>query len=135
MEKKIQEERKPEERLKKKKRQLGIDGPIHITVKETKSLKMYGKLNASVFTACKEHMRPAKKHLKALNTNRKKIIRKQIIPLGNHIYRCLTKFEDANNIKVWKGRLWYFVSLFTFYKPKKLCKLYRREIRKLRINS
>ncbi|KAK9510600.1 hypothetical protein O3M35_005346 [Rhynocoris fuscipes] len=125
-------DKKYEERQKKKKRTLGINGPIHITVNETKSLKMYGKLDETIFTACKEHMRPARKYLKALNTNRKRLLKRQIVPLGNHIYRCLTKFDDASNIKVWKGRLWYFVSLFTTYKPKKLCQLYKSEIRKLR---
>ncbi|CAB0004584.1 unnamed protein product [Nesidiocoris tenuis] len=89
---------------------------------------------------CKEKMRPVKKALKALDNPDQTLrpeeqvnhTRQCLVQIGDQINKCLTEYKDPEIIKQWRSNLWYFVSKFTEYDPKKLYKLYKHAIRKLK---
>lgn len=87
---------------------------------------------------CKEKMRPVKKALKALDrpdqslseTEQVAQTRQCLVQIGNQINTCLAEYRDPEQIKEWRSNLWYFVSKFTEFDPKKLYKLFKHATKK-----
>ncbi|KAF6216793.1 hypothetical protein GE061_001143 [Apolygus lucorum] len=146
----IKEEKKKDEDLenekqrknkKKEKKKKKNEGPMHFTANsEPRALDVIGDLEPSIFNECKEKMRPVKKALKALDKPDQTLgpdeqvnhTRQCLVQIGDQINKCLTEYKDTQTIKQWRSNLWYFVSKFTEYDPKKLYKLYKHAIKKLK---
>uniref|UniRef100_A0A069DYF2 Chromodomain-helicase-DNA-binding protein 1 n=1 Tax=Panstrongylus megistus TaxID=65343 RepID=A0A069DYF2_9HEMI len=133
------EKRKSKKKEKKKKKNDA--GPMHFTANsEPRALDVLGDLEPSIFNECKEKMRPVKKALKALDNPDQNLgpheqvnhTRQCLVQIGDQINKCLTVYKDTDTIKQWRSNLWYFVSKFTEYDPKKLYKLYKHAVRKLK---
>ncbi|KAK9497686.1 hypothetical protein O3M35_004364 [Rhynocoris fuscipes] len=133
------DKRKGKKKEKKKKRNDA--GPMHFTANsEPRALDVLGDLEPAIFNECKEKMRPVKKALKALDNPDQSLgpneqvnhTRQCLVQIGDQINKCLTSYKDTETIKQWRSNLWYFVSKFTEYDPKKLYKLYKHAVRKLK---
>ncbi|KAL1110510.1 hypothetical protein AAG570_008038, partial [Ranatra chinensis] len=129
---------KKKETSKRKKKNNDV-GPMHFTANsEPRALDVLGDLEPSIFNECKEKMRPVKKALKALDNPDQSLgpqeqvnhTRQCLVQIGDQINRCLSDYKDLDTIKQWRSNLWYFVSKFTEYDPKKLYKLYKHAIKK-----
>ncbi|KAJ6646547.1 Chromodomain-helicase-DNA-binding protein 1 [Pseudolycoriella hygida] len=114
------------------------DGPMHFTANnEPRSLDVLGELDPSTFNECKEKMRPVKRALKALDNpdqslssqDQVKHTRECLVSIGKQIDICLAAYKEPDKIKEWRSRLWYFVSKFTEFDPKKLFKLYKHALK------
>jgi len=82
-------------------------------------------------------MRPVKKALKALDTpdmslseeERVARARRCLFQIGNHINTCLTEYKTSEQVSEWKSNLWYFASKFTYFKAKKLYRMYKNLVK------
>ncbi|KAJ1526021.1 hypothetical protein ONE63_009194 [Megalurothrips usitatus] len=128
--KKEHKEVKEKKEKKKKKKQ---EGPMHFTANsEPVSLDLLGNLDPSIFSECKEKMRPVKKSLIALDNpdtslseqDQLKKTRQCLMHIGDNINKCLSELKDPEKVKEWRNYLWYFVSKFTEFDAKKLFKFY-----------
>uniref|UniRef100_A0A8D0C9A8 CHD1 helical C-terminal domain containing 1 n=1 Tax=Salvator merianae TaxID=96440 RepID=A0A8D0C9A8_SALMN len=89
-------------------------------------------LTQDTFKICKEFLRPFKKNLRKLNLpkdfpkeKRLSFIQKNLTVLGDHINVFLQHYCKKWEIHHWKKMLWKFVSLFSAFDEKWLCKMYR----------
>jgi len=123
--------KKKDEKEKDKDKKKGLPAPVvHFGKKEE-------ELDVEVFKQCKEKMRDVKKYLKALDQpdpdhseeDQGNHTRQCLLKIGEHIDVILSKMSD-DKAREWKSNLWYFVSKFTEFDPKKLYKLYRHAKKK-----
>lgn len=125
---------------KKEKKNKGKNSvPMHFTANNDPTpLNVLGGLDPKIFNECKEKMRPVKKALKALDKPDTKLsqneqlhhTRQCLLSIGNQINKCLTDYNNPEQIKEWRSNLWYFVSNFTEFDAKKLFKLYKHAAKK-----
>lgn len=115
---------------KDKDKKKGLPAPVHFGKAEE-------ELDVEVFKQCKEKMRDVKKYLKALDQpdpdhseeDQGNHTRQCLLKIGEHIDTILSKMSE-DKAREWKSNLWYFVSKFTEFDPKKLYKLYRHAKKK-----
>lgn len=115
---------------KEKDKKKGLPAPVHFGKAEE-------ELDVEVFKQCKEKMRDVKKYLKALDQpdpdhseeDQGNHTRQCLLKIGEHIDTILSKMSE-DKAREWKSNLWYFVSKFTEFDPKKLYKLYRHAKKK-----
>ncbi|XP_014289519.1 chromodomain-helicase-DNA-binding protein 1 [Halyomorpha halys] len=137
-----EEKKKGKKKDVQKKKKKNESGPMHFTANsEPRALDVLGDLEPSIFNECKEKMRPVKKALKALDNPDQSLgpqeqvnhTRQCLVQIGDQINKCLMEYKDSDTIKQWRSNLWYFVSKFTEYDPKKLYKLYKHAIKNKKI--
>ncbi|XP_067119443.1 chromodomain-helicase-DNA-binding protein 1 isoform X3 [Centruroides vittatus] len=121
------------------KEKIKVERPVmHYRANSEPLIISTGDLEPSIFTECKEKMRPVKRNLKQLDNPDESLTKEEqvrytrqcLLKIGSHINDCLREYTDPEKVKEWRSFLWIFVSKFTEFDAKKLYKLYKHAVKK-----